>query len=198
MLIIGPIDAGRNTSASGNCDDMGGDGNLETLDYLTDGDTGEWNLAVKFGDELEPDFDGEAGGVGVADSPNLDINPDRFDGVLTVWSADTDATGRINYNDADNLGTPLDDYIIYSLIYLRNDTDSAIDVNLSVGSDDAVKVLVNGELVHFNAVCRGLPGAQSGDIVPAVLNPGYNSVLIAVVERGGGTGVIDGAVATHK
>ena len=185
MLIIGPIDAGGNTGDD-TCDD---NGQLEFTDYLANGDTNETDLAVKLGDELTPDFGGDAGGVGVADSPNLDINPDRLGGVLTVWSADTDRDGRINFSDADNVGSPLDDYIIYSLIYLDNTTGDAVDVNLEVGSDDAVKVLVNGEMVHLNAICRGVPGPGSGDIVAATLQPGRNSVLVAVVQRGGGTDV---------
>ena len=44
-------------------------------------------------------------------------------------------------------------------------------------------------MIHLNAVCRGVPGYGAGDMVPATLVPGGNVVLIAVVERGGGTGV---------
>ena len=157
--------------------------------FTIDGETDETNLQVVFGDELSPDFGGEAGGVGVEFAANLDINPDGLDGVLTVWLADADANGYINFNDADNIGDPVDEYIVYSLTYLENTSDADLDVVLEVGSDDAVKVLVNGEQVHLNAVCRGIPAAGGGDRIPVTLRPGRNSILVAVVEQGGGTGV---------
>ncbi len=59
MLIIGPIDLGGDAGPV--CDDSG---KLGTTDYLTDGDIGESNLRVELGDELTPDFGGEAGGTG--------------------------------------------------------------------------------------------------------------------------------------
>jgi hypothetical protein len=189
MLIIGPIDAGRDTNASGLCDDQGPDGNLETLDYLDDGEgTDEVSLEVVFGDEIAPDFGGAAAGVGVAFAGNPDINPDAAGGVLTVWLAEADANGFIRFDDAANVGA-LDNYIVYSLAYLENTTGDPLGVTLEVGSDDSIKVLVNGEQVWLSAVCRGIPAYGSGDRVPVTLDPGINTVLIAVVESGGDTAV---------
>ena len=189
MLIIGPIDAGRDTNSSGLCDDQGPDGNLETLDYLDDdAGTDETTLDVVFGDELAPDFGGAAGGFGVGFAGNPDINPEAANGILTVWLAEADADGFIRFDDADNVGA-LDDYIVYSLTYLENTTVDALNVTLEAGSDDAIKVLVNGDMVWFNAVCRAIPGYGGGDRVPVTLEPGINTVLIAVVERGGDTAV---------
>ena len=184
MLQIGPISLGANAGPA--CDDSG---RLGTTDYLSDGDITESNLLLEEGDEVLPDFGGEAGGFGVALAVNANINPGGFDGVLNVWSADTDANGYIDYNLPQNIGNPLDDYIIYSLTYLENTTDECLDTILEVGSDDGVKVLLNGSMIYLNAVCRGVPAYGGGDMVPATLVPGANVVLIAVVERGGGTGV---------
>ncbi len=188
MLIIGPVDPGRNTSPDGRCSDGG---RLETVDYLSDADgtVDETNILVAEGDDVTPDFGNTVDAVGVKLSVNPDRNPDAFDGVLTVWRADADLDGYINYNDADNLGDPVDDYIIYSLAYLDNTTDECLPAVLEVASDDAVKVRFNGALVHVNNICRGIPAAGNGDRVPVVFWPGVNVVLIAVVERGGGTGV---------
>ena len=184
MLILGPIAAGGNTSTNGLCDD---NGLLGETDYLitADGEQSEEDLDVVLGDEVAPDFGNLAGGVGVGAAPNLDINPRRDEGILTVWLAAADANGRIDFNQPDHLGSPLDDYIIYSLVYLENTTDDPLPVTLRVGSDDAVKVLLNGQQVHLNAVCRGLPGVDNSDRIPVTLDPGINTVLIAVVERGG-------------
>ena len=189
MLIIGPIDPGRGTSPNGQCSDGG---RLATTDYLTnaDGSVSESNLLVAEGDEVTPDFGGQVDAVGVKDAVNQMINPDAFpDGILTVWRAFADQDGNIDYNLPENLGDPVDDYIIYSLIYLENTTAECVAALLEVGSDDAVKVRFNGALVHVNNVCRGNPGLGSGDRVPVIFRPGVNVVLIAVVERGGGTQV---------
>ncbi len=197
MLILGPIAAGRNTSPTGQCDDAGPDGTtFDTVDYLATADgTDETNLDVAIRDEIAPDFGGAAAGAGVAPAPNLTINPRRDEGILTVWSADADDRGRILFNDADNIGNPLDDYIVYSLVYLDNRSGAALPVVLEVGSDDAAKVLVNGELVAVAARCHGVQAYGAGIRVPLdgvanpALVPGANTVLIGVVERGGGTGV---------
>ncbi len=184
-LILGPIDLGGNSGPQ--CDD---NGRLPTTDYLASDDTGdETNVLVADGDELIPEFGVLAGGVGVAFAPNPDVNPFAIDGVLTVWTAVADSNGYINYNLPENLDSPLDDYIIYSLNYLENTTDECLPVMLELGSDDAIKARLNGRLIHVNQVCRGIPGYGSGDMVPATLVPGQNILLVAVVERGGGTGV---------
>ncbi|MCZ6795379.1 MAG: hypothetical protein O7J95_17375 [Planctomycetota bacterium] len=188
MLIIGPIDPGRNTqSVDGTCDDAG---RLESADYLAsaDGRVSEENLAVRFGDELQPDFGGAADAIGVGLAPNLEINPRALEGILTVWIADANDNGRINFNDADNVGA-LDDFIIYSLVYLDNTTGGDLPVTLRVGSDDAVKVRLNGDLVHLNEECRGLPNIARSDRVLVTLRAGLNTLLIAVVDRGGNSDV---------
>ncbi len=188
QLVIGPIDPGRNTSPNGICSDGGRFG---STDYLTnaDGSVSERNLLVGEGDEVRPDFGRMAGAARVKPSPNPGINPDAAEGVLTVWATEADFDGYIDYNQGDKIGDPVDDYIVYSIIYLENTTGECLSVVLEVGSDDAVKTLVNGALVHVNNVCRGIPGIGAGDRVPVTLVPGSNVVLTAVTERGGGTGV---------
>ena len=183
MLILGPIDLGGDVGPV--CDDSG---KLGTTDYLTDGEIGENNLRVERGDELLPDFGGLAGGTGVALAPNPDINPFALEGVLTVWLATADDEGLINFNDPDNVGD-IDNYLIYSLTYLENTTGNDLEVLLRVGSDDGVKALLNGELVHLVATCRPPGALESADKLPVTLRPGRNTVLIAVVEKGGGTAV---------
>ena len=191
LLIIGPIALTQNASAFGTCNDADGQGNdFSNRDYLTnDDDVDETNVLVEEGDELAPDFGGASAGLGVAFAVNPLINPGVNDGILTVWTASTDANGGVDFNLAANIGDPVDDYIVYSLAYLENTAAGCRDVVLEVGSDDAVKVRVNGALVHVNAVCRGLPAYGAGDRVRVTLAPGRNVVLIGVVERGGGTGV---------
>ncbi|MCZ6796233.1 MAG: hypothetical protein O7J95_21690, partial [Planctomycetota bacterium] len=188
MLVIGPIDLGGNTGPL--CDD---NGNLDLVDYLsgrnlTSGDpVDEATFQASLGDEIQLDFPGVGrGGVGVGAAPNADINPRRAEGILTVWVADADDEGRVNFNDADNVGNGLDDYMIFSLVYLENTTGDALPVTLRVRSNDAVKVLLNGEVVHVNPVCRGIGNVNNADRLIVTLEAGINTLLIGVVERGGG------------
>ena len=61
---------------------------------------------------------------------------------------------------------------------------------LRLGSDDGIKVWVNGELIHANKVLR--PLAANQDAVTIKLKPGANEVLIKVVNAGGGDGIYFG------
>ncbi len=84
------------------------------------------------------------------------------------------------------------DVTSYGLIYLKSDTDQS-GVTLGVSSDDSIKVWLNGEVVHTNAVNRGRGGAPSNidgyqDKIEVNLVAGGNLLLVKVSERGGGWG----------
>ena len=86
----------------------------------------------------------------------------------------------------------LNDVSSYSLIYLVSATAQS-GVTLGVSSDDSIKVWLNGEVVHTNAVNRGrggLPADIDGyqDKIEVNLVEGANLLLVKVSERGGGWG----------
>ena len=58
------------------------------------------------------------------------------------------------------------------------------DVKMRFGSDDAIKVWVNGEVVLDNPVLRGSSGFQ--DTADVHLKKGPNTLLVKVCEQGGG------------
>jgi len=60
------------------------------------------------------------------------------------------------------------------------------DVLLEFGSDDGIKVWLNGEVIHANNVPRGCDRAQ--DKVKATLNEGWNELLLKITNIGGGWG----------
>jgi HEAT repeat protein len=68
--------------------------------------------------------------------------------------------------------------------YLRTGVYSpkAQDVSLEVGSDDGVKIWLNGKVVHANNVNRGLAVGQ--DKVKAALAQGWNTVLMKITQGG--------------
>lgn len=80
----------------------------------------------------------------------------------------------------------------YGLIYLVSATAQS-GVTLGASSDDSIKIWLNGEVVHTNAVNRGRGGAPADidgyqDKIEVNLVEGANLLLVKVSERGGGWG----------
>ena len=75
----------------------------------------------------------------------------------------------------------IDNHVAYGSIALRSPRKQK--TTMYVGSDDAVKVWLNGELVHDNPVDRASEGYQ--DFVPVTLKKGKNILLVAIYEAGG-------------
>ncbi|HEY3333257.1 MAG TPA: prolyl oligopeptidase family serine peptidase [Capsulimonadaceae bacterium] len=63
---------------------------------------------------------------------------------------------------------------------------ASADIMMTVGSDDAVCVWLNGKLVHTNIAARGV--SPDNDIVSIQLDKGVNTILVKVVNGGGGWG----------
>lgn len=104
-----------------------------------------------------------------------------------VWTVGTlAATGEDNINDlidAIGLGTGVIDYhVAYG--YIALDSPEEQNTVMYVGSDDAVKVWLNGELVHNHPINRGATDYQ--EKFSATLNQGTNTLLVAVYDRWGG------------
>lgn len=73
--------------------------------------------------------------------------------------------------------------------YLKTwvDCPAELDARLEVGSDDAVKVWVNGVLVHSNLVFRGVKPGE--DVISIHLYAGWNSIMAKVVQGSGDWGL---------
>ncbi len=68
----------------------------------------------------------------------------------------------------------------YTRIEIAEDTDGAV----RVGSDDGIRVWVNGEVVHENNIDRGCDLDQ--DIAPAKFKAGVNEILVQSTQNAGG------------
>ena len=121
-----------------------------------------------------------------------------------AWTlGEISATGGNNINDTVieiGLGEgDVNDHTSYALITLESDTDQA-GVEMKVGSDDSIKVWLNGEVVHTNAVNRGASDFQ--DTFRVDIKRGDNLLLVKVSERGGGwsmfVGINANVNAVHK
>ena len=84
------------------------------------------------------------------------------------------------------------DVTSYALITLKT-TRAQRDVTMGVNSDDSIKVWLNGEVVHTNAVNRGRGNANTfQDTFDVDLKRGSNLLMVKVSERGGGWGMYVG------
>ncbi|HUU11151.1 MAG TPA: hypothetical protein VM431_11525, partial [Phycisphaerae bacterium] len=70
----------------------------------------------------------------------------------------------------------------YLRTYIHSDKDR--DAQLELGTDDGVKVWLNGKVVHANNATRGFGPAQ--DKVKISLKQGWNVLLMKVTQSGGG------------
>ncbi len=67
--------------------------------------------------------------------------------------------------------------------YAQIDIPEEKEYILSVGSDDAVKIWINGNLIHSNWVERGL--FLDNDLIHVKFNKGRNDILVKIQNRGG-------------
>jgi hypothetical protein len=101
----------------------------------------------------------------------------------------------INANKADwgggwaDLADGIEDHSAYFYTEVKS-SSARSGVAMKGGSDDSIKVWVNGEVVHSNAVNRGASDFQ--DDFTADLKQGNNPVLVKCSERGGGWSVFFG------
>jgi hypothetical protein len=97
-----------------------------------------------------------------------------------------------------NLPDGIEDHSSYGFIVV-NSPNAQNDVTMKVGSDDSIKVWLNGEVVHKNAVDRG--ASDYLDEFKVNLKSGKNMLLVKVSERGGGWSMfagIDASALTYE
>ncbi len=79
---------------------------------------------------------------------------------------------------------PNEQTIAYGLAYVHS--PNAFATHLLLGSDDGVRLWLNGKLIHSNPAYRGAYPDQ--DKIPIVLKKGWNTILIKVLQGAGGWG----------
>lgn len=68
--------------------------------------------------------------------------------------------------------------------YAEIDAPEAADITVRAGSDDGIKIWINGEAVHEHNVDRGM--AVDQDQAPAKLTAGVNRILVQITQGAGG------------
>ncbi len=97
------------------------------------------------------------------------------------WTVHTlSPTSDNNINElAANLGWKIDAHVVYGSVTVEAPREQ--DTTMLVGSNDGVKVLLNGEVVHYNPVIRSADDYQ--DAFPVTLKQGTNVLLVAIDNR---------------
>ncbi len=120
----------------------------------------------------------------------------RFRGIVNTYDFVgeidnlTDLFDKIGWSDGEVV-----DHTSYALITLESENVQN-DVTMRVGSDDSVKVWLNGEVVHKNPVDRSTGGYE--DSFQVNLKQGDNLLLVKVSQSWGNWGMFVGVAADVK
>ncbi len=114
------------------------------------------------------------------------------------WTEGTLANGQVNamLTQIGLTGGDVDDHTAYGFIMIDS-PKAQNNVTMRVGSDDSIKVWLNGDEVHKNAVNRG-GGENYQDDFKVNLKAGENPLLVKCSERGGGWTLSAGINAEFK
>ena len=153
--------------------------------------TGPWLWAIVRGTRLDDntDFLSRATG-GAATELKVATNGAKEGKAVgnSVWTlhriSATDGNNINRMTDALGWGTgeEIYDHIVYGSVVL--DSPAEQQTTMFVGSDDSVKVWLNGKLVHKAFVARGADDYQ--DLFPVTLKQGRNTLLVALDNHGHG------------
>jgi hypothetical protein len=107
--------------------------------------------------------------------------PGKEGGIVGWKTYESDKGGMMKLAE---LFQPSEQAIVYGLAYVYS--PRSLKTHLLLGSDDGVRVWLNDALIHSNPAYRGAYPDQ--DKVPVTLHPGWNKVLIKVLQGAGGWG----------
>ena len=152
--------------------------------------TGPWLWAIVPGTRLDDrtDFLARATG-GAATEIKVSTNGATHGKPVgdSNWTWSNISTGGNNINQMTEslgwgTGSEIYDHIVYGATILDSPTEQK--TQMFVGSDDAVKVWLNGELVHKAFITRGAGNYDA--VFPVTLKQGKNALLVAIDNHGHG------------
>ena len=139
----------------------------------------EWNLAAPF---QAADMDDLLTVYPPENETDLKASYAGKNGTPAGWRVvQADDSG---YVDLSRLVQPNEQVVAYALAYVLSPDDR--DTYALLGSDDGVRVWLNGTLVHSHPSYRG--AAPDQDRFPVRLQKGRNKVLVKVLQGAGGWG----------
>ncbi|MHC4693974.1 MAG: hypothetical protein ACYS67_14630, partial [Planctomycetota bacterium] len=111
------------------------------------------------------------------------LNLKQFEPRVRLGKEDYEwATLRAEYGVVD-LTQVYDDWFVVAYAWAQVNMEEETKGVLGIGSDDSVKVWLNGKLVHKNLVVRGV--IPDNDRVPVTFKKGENHLVIKILNTGG-------------
>jgi HEAT repeat protein len=107
--------------------------------------------------------------------------PEKSDATDVKWTTLTRGVGTWEINLSEALGGADN---VAGYLRTRVWSPTAQDVRFELGSDDGIRVWLNGSVIHANNVERGMAPRQ--DMAKANLKEGWNDLLLKVTNSGGG------------
>lgn len=139
----------------------------------------KWKGVGSFANDDNAGFDKE---YGPEKELKLDATYDGVGGKVKWTDLKAGDNGVVNFLDAFD---PKENVCAYAYAIVKAPKETAC--NLLLGSDDRVKVWINGKLVHSNPADRGV--VVDNDNVPVKLAEGDNKLLVKVTQGGGDWGL---------
>ena len=111
------------------------------------------------------------------------FDPEKDWDAYPLWRKVPAFSDKNNYWHVDLAGLKTS---LVAVVYLKTKVWSNIDqtVRLEMGSNDGIKAWMNDDLVHLHSVGRGV--SPGDDVVEAQLNKGWNTLLLKIINEGGG------------
>lgn len=109
----------------------------------------------------------------------------RPDGTKAQWFEYTSPNDTIDFVEAFAV-QPVINVVAYA--YTTINSEVAGKAVLALGSDDGVRVWLNGKVVHDNLIARGI--SKDNDVVTVTLKKGENPLLVKVEQGAGGWGFV--------
>lgn len=111
------------------------------------------------------------------------FDPEKDRDTYPLWRKVPAFSDKNNYWHVDLAGLKTS---LVAVVYLKTKVWSDIDqtVRLEMGSNDGIKAWMNDDLVHLHSVGRGV--SPGDDVVEAQLNKGWNTLLLKIINEGGG------------
>jgi len=111
------------------------------------------------------------------------LNLEQFEPNVRIGENDFEWSYLYSEYGVVDLTQVYDDWFVVAYAWAQIDMPEETHGVLGIGSDDSVKVWLNGQLVHKNLVTRGV--IPDNDRVPVTLKKGKNQLVLKILNTGG-------------
>jgi hypothetical protein len=108
---------------------------------------------------------------------------ERFEPIVRIGEEDYEWATLYSEYGVIELTQVFDSWFVVAFAWAQIDMAKETSAVLGIGSDDSVKIWLNGELVHENMVTRGV--MPDSDRVPVTFKKGRNQLVLKILNYGG-------------